>query len=280
MKLARILLPVHEQTDIKPMAETAFTLATRFGCSVEGIYPSIRPVDQFTIQDEAGAPLQYQKLLDDAKRQLKASQKVAGEVFQHYADRHPDIPTNFLGCVGNIAGIMGQRGRMSDMTVIGTAVEKDPIAPFWSDIRDGAIFRSGRPVVVASRDKISKKLGDTLVIAWKDGVEAARAVAAARPLLAAAKAIHIVSVGPDKAARQSLKQLESYLSLYNTDIDVCIIGKNKRNVAELLGAEAAKHDDALLVMGAYSQWRWKEWAFGGVTEYMLHKAPVPVLMAH
>lgn len=280
MKLARILLPVHEHTDIKPMAETAFTLAARFGSCVEGIYPSIRPVDQFIMQDEAGASLQYQKLLDEAKQQLKASQKAAKEIFNRHADRYPDIPTNFLGCEGNIAGIIGQRGRLSDMTVIGTALEKDLVAPFWSDIRDGAIFQSGRPVVVASQDKISKRLGDTLVIAWKDGIEAARAVAAARPLLASAKAIHILSVGPHRAAKKSLKQLEAYLSLYNTDIDVSIIGKNKRNVAELLGAKAAQYDDALLVMGAYSQWRWKEWAFGGVTEYMLHEAPVPVLMAH
>jgi nucleotide-binding universal stress UspA family protein len=34
------------------------------------------------------------------------------------------------------------------------------------------------------------------------------------------------------------------------------------------------------VMGAYGHRRWKEWAFGGVTQYVLRHATLPVLMMH
>lgn len=37
---------------------------------------------------------------------------------------------------------------------------------------------------------------------------------------------------------------------------------------------------ALLVMGACSHARWQERIFGGVTEYVMHNARIPVLMAH
>jgi nucleotide-binding universal stress UspA family protein len=36
----------------------------------------------------------------------------------------------------------------------------------------------------------------------------------------------------------------------------------------------------LLVMGAYSRSRLRQRFFGGVTEYMLHQAKIPVLMLH
>lgn len=59
--------------------------------------------------------------------------------------------------------------------------------------------------------------------------------------------------------------------------DVEAFYADKRNVAQQLMEEASRNKNALLVMGAYSQWRWKEWAFGGVTEYVLHETTVPVL---
>ncbi|MBT5558364.1 MAG: universal stress protein, partial [Proteobacteria bacterium] len=36
----------------------------------------------------------------------------------------------------------------------------------------------------------------------------------------------------------------------------------------------------LMVMGAYSHSRLRETMFGGVTEYMLNRANIPVLMLH
>ena len=33
-------------------------------------------------------------------------------------------------------------------------------------------------------------------------------------------------------------------------------------------------------MGAFSHWRWRERLLGGVTDYMLREASIPVLMMH
>jgi nucleotide-binding universal stress UspA family protein len=44
--------------------------------------------------------------------------------------------------------------------------------------------------------------------------------------------------------------------------------------------EAATANGALLVMGAYGHWRWREWVFGGATHYVLRNTTVPVLMMH
>ena len=44
--------------------------------------------------------------------------------------------------------------------------------------------------------------------------------------------------------------------------------------------KCAVQGPTLLVMGAYSHWRWQERVFGGVTEHVLRKARMPVLMSH
>jgi len=50
-------------------------------------------------------------------------------------------------------------------------------------------------------------------------------------------------------------------------------------VAKALQYEASAKGGALLIMGAYGHWRWREWVFGGVTQEVLRDTTVPVLMA-
>lgn len=45
-------------------------------------------------------------------------------------------------------------------------------------------------------------------------------------------------------------------------------------------AAAARVGAGLLVMGAYSHTRLREMVLGGVTQHVLHHAPIPVLLAH
>lgn len=278
MQLAKILLPIHDQADIEPMARTAFALAARFDAEVEGLFPSIHPRDKFLIQDEAGAPFQLEALIREAEKQAKEANNRAKNRFNEIAKSHAGVTANFVAMEGVVAASVAQRARVSDLTVIGTIREDE--ADLWLDVRDGAIFQSGRPVVVAPETGISGAIGKTVMVAWKDGVEAVRAIAAAKPFIAKADNVHIVSAGDGGSNKESLKEMKRYLSHYCANVETAIVGKGKSNTAELLLEEAGKHSDVLLVMGAYSQWRWREWAFGGVTDYMLRSTPVPVLMAH
>lgn len=278
MQLAKILLPIHDQADIEPMARTAFALAARFDAEVEGLFPSIHPRDKFLVQDEAGAPFQLEALIKEAEKQAKEANERAESRFNKIAKSHPGVTAKFVAMEGVVANSVARRGRVSDLTVIG-AIRKDE-ADMWLRVRDGAIFQTGRPVIVAPEADISEGIGKTVMIAWKDGVEAARAIAAAKPFIARADNVHIVSAGKSGSDEESLKEMKRYLAHYCANVTTAVIGKGKGNVAKLLIEEAAKHPDVLLVMGAYSQWRWREWAFGGVTDYMLRSASVPVLMAH
>lgn len=263
---------------MEAVANTAFALAERFGAQVEGVYAYTSPNQQIQIYYDAAGPVYHESLIKDAEARTEAAIKRARDIFNQVAKPRSGTKSKFVTMDnGTMAGVAG-RARVSDLTVIGT----EPVdnAALWMDIRDAAIFQSGRPVIVAPSGEVSANVGETLVIGWKDSVEAARAVFAAGPFLPAAKSVRLISVGKDAVALDKLKEVEAYLALHAKEVKAQVVGEGKSNSEELLLAEAGKYPDALLVMGAYSQWRWKEWVFGGVTEYVLGKTAVPVLMAH
>jgi nucleotide-binding universal stress UspA family protein len=52
------------------------------------------------------------------------------------------------------------------------------------------------------------------------------------------------------------------------------------DVGTTLIAEARRLVADLMVIGAYGHSRLREWLLGGVTYELLHKSPVPLLLAH
>jgi nucleotide-binding universal stress UspA family protein len=119
------------------------------------------------------------------------------------------------------------------------------------------------------------------VIAWKESIEAARAVAAAQPFLRQARDVHILAVGEGDAGAALLRDVEQYLQLHYGEVRSEVIPQDLReDVADTLLDRAQALGGALIVMGAYSYWRWREQVFGGVTESMLARARSPVLMVH
>ncbi|MGE0612703.1 MAG: universal stress protein [Hyphomicrobiales bacterium] len=277
MGVERILLPVSGRDDYEAAAQTAFVLAARYGAQVEGLHPATPPVDRFVVQDEAGAAMQYQRLLEQAKAQAEKDKQTAKERFARLAQANTGIKTLFRSMEGDAGDIVGHCGRFADLTVVPKAAKKQTV--FWSIVREAALFASGRPVIIAPDKKIPAQTGDTIVIAWKESVESARAVSAAMPLFGKAKAVHMVSVGNDRQAARSLAEAKKYVALHFPKVTAKLL-KDRKDIAATILSEAALQKNPLLVMGSYSQWRWKEWVFGGVTEFMINETKLPVLMAH
>lgn len=277
MGVKRILLPVSGRDDSESAAQTAFTLAARYGAQVEGLHPATPPVDRFAIQDEAGAALQYQRLLEQAKLQAEKDKQTAKDRFAKWAAGNTGVKTLFRSMEGDAGDSVGHCGRFADLIVVPKASRKQ--GAFWAIVREAALFASGRPVVVAPDKKIPAQTGETIVIAWKESVESARAISAALPLFGKAKAVHLISVGSDRMAVRSLAEAKKYVAMHFPKVTAKLVG-GRKDVAATLITEAAKQKGPLLVMGAYSQWRWKEWVLGGVTEHMINETKLPVLMAH
>ena len=145
------------------------------------------------------------------------------------------------------------------------------------------IAASGKPALIlpyvdtAAKDASSQ----TVVIAWKPGREAARAVSAAMPLLQRARSVQILSwAGEEEAVIGERLDLSGYLRLHGVEAHWHRESQEPEALGELLLSRAFELNADLLVMGCYGHSRAREWVLGGTSRTVLRTMTLPVLMAH
>ena len=275
MKPVRLLLPIDHQGTTEACKRAAFGLARRFGSQVEVLHPCAAPWQRLPFSTEL-SPFYSDDLIALAREQVAREQDEARAWFLLVSQGHAGVKADFASREGFVMQVVATGARPADLTVVPSIGAKEDA--FWDAVREGALIQSGRPALVIP-DGAGDEIGTSVIVAWKDGVEAARAVAAAAPFLAQAKSVVLVAVREDDKEDPSLAAMTDYLTLGGLKVAAKTLPPSD-DVGESILLEAARHDGALLVMGAYGHWRWREWAFGGVTEHVLRNTTVPVLMAH
>jgi nucleotide-binding universal stress UspA family protein len=190
------------------------------------------------------------------------------------AERFPNVETALEQLTGETQALFTHHSRLSDITVMCSHRQFD--SEFWSDVENAALFASGRPVLLVPPGPHAPNPGK-VVIAWKNSLEAARAISAAQPFMTQATEVHLIAVEEGGSPAPNLRDVEAYLLLHYGEVLTKVLPASARSVGERL-LEEAKRLDALLVMGAFSHWRLRERLLGGVTDDVFRKANVPVLM--
>ena len=275
MKLVRIVLPIDHRGTTDACKAAALAFAKRFDVFIEVLHPCPAPWQRLPYSTEL-SPFYSDDLIALAREQVSGEEDEARAWFGLFAASDVGVETEFLSLEGFVMQVVAARARPADFTLVPSIGGRDDA--FWNAVREGALIQSGRPALVVP-DGVSGTFGETVMIAWKDGVEAVRAIAAAGPFLAKAKHVSLVAVAEDGGEDHSLAAMAGYLSLAGLEVDSKVVGAAS-NIGEAILLEAAGKPAPLLVMGAYGQWRWREWAFGGVTEHVLRNTTVPVLMTH
>jgi nucleotide-binding universal stress UspA family protein len=165
--------------------------------------------------------------------------------------------------------------RYHDLTVLGTDQELS------ADRIKSVLMQSGRPLIIAP-PKPAAALGRHIAIAWKASAEAARAVAAASPLLARAERVSILSVSEDPAYderdRVSADRLAAEFCWRGIKAEVQLEYSPSVSTTKAIQNMAYGRDADLVIMGVYGHSRLREYVLGGVTEDMLEGCAIPVFM--
>jgi nucleotide-binding universal stress UspA family protein len=182
--------------------------------------------------------------------------------------------------VAGAADMFGAMARRFDLAVIAQA-EPDKVAP-EEMIVEGALFGSGRPVVVVPYiQKTGLTLGRVMV-AWDASRSAARAVADAMPFLARAKEIDVVIVASERPKSDEIAgaDIGQHLARHDLKVEVKRIVATDTDVASTLLSHAADISADFIVMGGYGHSRLREFVLGGATRGILSSMTVPVLLSH
>lgn len=170
--------------------------------------------------------------------------------------------------------------RTADLFV-GTRPYGDP--GHQEQVEEQVLFESGRGCLFLPPHGKPPKLYTTILVAWKETREAARAVGDALPFLQRAHQV-VVALIEEEGASEQLRleagaDIGRYLSRQGVSAEIRKIG-GWTFAGEALLNEATQIGADMMVMGGYGHSRFREWALGGATRHILGNATLPVLMAH
>jgi nucleotide-binding universal stress UspA family protein len=168
--------------------------------------------------------------------------------------------------------------RHHDLVVMARPTVLDGLPP---DRLETLVMGCGRPLLIAPTGAPMRAL-DTAMVCWKEGPDAARAVSAARPLIAKARRVIVVSVEEDgsEALPDAVGEVVRELAWNGIAAEAHILDRDARSTADVLFAAAASHRVDLMVMGAYGHRHLREVLFGGCTQSAIEDAHCPVFLMH
>jgi len=252
--------------------QVARQVAETFGAEVTVQYCVTPALLRFaTSLDESGQAVAIMEELDQERRAK------AHRLYEALGAQSPQM--RWGERLGNEPWGFVQRAFYTDLLVLGQRDPDDAAADdLPPDFLPDLLVGTGRPALVLPYAGPAARVGDTVLIAWKETREAARAVAAALPWLARARQVHALAYGDD--AGRSLASLARYLGRHGVITNVHAAGPEHGEVGENLLSRAADLGADLLVMGCYGHSRAREFVLGGMTRTLLQSMTLPVLMVH
>lgn len=179
-----------------------------------------------------------------------------------------------------LADDLARQACRADLILLAGASAGPANAARQVDVGD-LIMQAGRPVLLVAPAPVPVRMG-RVVVAWKDTIEARRAVAAALPLLKRAEVIGLVAIAGDDeraAVRCRLAEVAAWLAGHGVTAELHVRPQSHSDSADLTAA-ADEVDADIVVAGAYGHSRVREWAFGGVTQTLLRHGTRPSMVSH
>lgn len=176
--------------------------------------------------------------------------------------------------------VVAEYGRRVDFLVIARPRPRDHMAE--RQVVHAALFDTDRPVLVvpcaqAAAGRPAADFGRVVAIAWRDDQRAVKAMLSAIAFLPVAEQVHLLAGRREGAADPAIPPIVTEHDIEAT-LHVMPIGPAPFGAALLARAHALGAD--MLVMGAYGHSPLRDLILGGVTQYMLAHADLPVLMRH
>ncbi|MCW9034800.1 MAG: universal stress protein [Alphaproteobacteria bacterium] len=292
MAIKTILVPIDSGTHIMPSLEAAFILGRYFHAHVEVLHIRPDPKAAVPLLGEGMSGAMIEEMINLAERendQRSGDSKTAFEeickafgVSPNDSKPDPSSAGNELSCcwveeTGREEESIARHGRLNDVVVCGRPIEGSEY-PSMATL-NAALFETGHPVLVTP-PKIADSFGKQVAIAWNGSAEASRAVRMGLPFLVAADKVSIVTAETDKTARETADDLAVYLAWHGVNADPVYFSPAGHGVGEAMLLECGKVGADMLVMGAYTHSRVRQFILGGVTSHVLSAATIPVLMSH
>lgn len=287
MTIKSILVPLPEPRLVPTSLKAAITVATQFTAHIEALHarPDPRMIAAAYMSDTMPGPMIEQVIRDtgtqaeeNARKTREAFDRACAAANVRYAEkpvRANAVTAAWREETGEEDQLVRWYGRVTDLTVLPHPVGDNDVGVRLS--LETSLMETGRPLLLVP-PKISTKIGSNIAIAWNGSTESARAVDEAKPFLANARKVTILTA-VEKGEDFNPEGLQNFLGWHGVKAGIEKV-RTRSDVGKALLSAATRVGADLLVMGAYSHSRVREMILGGVTRYVLSNATIPALMAH
>ncbi len=263
------------------LPQAAMQQAIKLG-SVHGAHLSLTIVSQHVVSPYS--PIWSSMaagFVNDINSRVKAQSDEAADVARtalRIADINGDIKVqDDIG--GGATDLAVRAARASDLIVVD---QPEAVLDSRAGILEEALFRSGRPILVATPKRAAMETATKAMLAWDGTAHAARAASDLISLFATIKHVDLVSVLGDKDMSTTLPGADyaRHLSRKGIDASIVELPASGGPVAKLLDAHATASRADIIAMGGYGHSRLRQFVLGGVTVSMIQTAGTPLLMAY
>ena len=279
MTIKDLLLHLESDDSARPAIDFATSLAVRTGAHLRAAGIVIEYPPPTAGPSLAGAGFVSIAALEELIQENREALEDYGRKF--VANAPAGVQAEFTviqGYRGDACRDFARLARYYDLSVIGQGAPED--GRLDRRIVSETLFGSGRPVFVVPFIHKGPARLERAMICWDGGVQAARTLAAAMPLLALSRSVEVVSIGGNRE-RDTEPDLSIARHLARHGISVSLTAlPGGEEVGDAILSYAAETGVDYIVMGAYGHWRLTEFVMGGTTRTVLASMTAPVLMAH
>ncbi len=292
MAIKTILVPLDGSTASREALETGARMALASNAHLDVVHVRANPKDAVPLLGEGMSGAVIEDIITAAEKESVERAERARAIFEETCpaseftrvdspddcDGPNSRPTvNWYEDMGREDEVVSISGRLADMIVVSRPTEQTAVSATMT--LNAALVETGRGVLIVPPGG-SKPFGHRVAISWNGSAEAARAVAAAMPLIEGAEKVMIFTANSDDDETDVACKLSRYLAWHGVNAEIETTHVGDRNVGEMLVTKCDEWNADMLVMGAYTHSRLRQLIFGGVTRHVLAESKLPVVMVH
>jgi len=284
-----ILVPLGGSASDHAVLKTALAAARPHGAHLECLHIRVSPGEAapFTPHIEFARGPALREAFDRLEHEAQARSVGAERHFREFCAAEDIAIAASPNASGAVSAVLSevsdnaiqrliQRARHNDLVVLGRAVRANGLP---ADVIERLLLGCGRPLLVAPQSAPHGRAG-TALVCWSDTAPAARALAAALPVLSTCRRVVIAGAEDATTTRAAADAVVRHLAWHGIAAQSRWLADDGRRVVARLAAEAAHQHAELVVMGAYGHSQARELVFGGCTRHFLDEADRAVLLMH
>lgn len=212
--------------------------------------------------------------------QAQATRDIEAKFQQRIESSSAPDKIHWISKRGDGDATVAKYARLYDLTIIGRydAVHGEDQQELHPDM---ITMVSGRPVLLVPREFDMSTFNEHAVLAWDGKRASSRALADAMQILITKSRVTIVTVD-DGHSESVLPEInvETALKRHGVNTERVNLERNGKSVSYRILEFLEQAQPKLLVMGAYEHSKFRQSIVGGVTNQVLKKAKVPIIISH